>query len=175
MPQPAPQKLGCLFWQTLVLLLSSLICEVSQADGSLWVENPREVAFSVGRMTPGAQNLGLTDADFADTLSIMFDRVGYQARRSRGAHDKDVLFLDVIVDGETFYTSAGFWRIANYRLPNGDLNTEFVTVWQDYSVGAHHNDPETVRASVSRIIERFIAKYSDANKSRAPVQVASSP
>jgi hypothetical protein len=156
------------------MLASALVCGAAAADGSLWVENPQEVAFSVGKMTQSAQDLGLTDSDLAETLSVMLNRVGLRARRSQGTNDDDVLFLDVIVDDETFYTSAGFWRMAKYRLPNGDLTSEFVTVWQDYSVGAHHNDPEAIRVSVNRIIERFITKYSDANSPHAPVQVASS-
>jgi hypothetical protein len=89
--------------------------------------------------------------------------------------DDDILFLDVIVDGDTFYTSAGFWRMASFPLPNGDINSEFVTVWQDYSIGTHYDDPEMIRASVSRIIERFIAKYSAANNTGNPLRVASAP
>lgn len=119
--------------------------------------------------------MGLTIDGFAKSLSIMLNRAGLQAKRSETERDSDILFLDVIVDGESYYTSVGFWRIASYRLPNGDLNSEFVTVWQDYSVGAHYNDPGTVRASANRIIERFIAKYSDANNTGNPLQVVSAP
>jgi hypothetical protein len=126
-------------------------------------------------MTQAAQDLGLTDKDFAETLRIMLSRAGLQATRSELKLDRNLLFLDVIVDGEVFYVSAGFWRKASYPLPNGKFNSEFVTVWQDYSVGAHYHDPETVRSSVNTLIERFIARYSDANDTGNPLRVASAP
>ncbi len=151
------------------------LCEFTQADDSLWVESPEEVAFSVAHMTQGAKDMGLTNESFAETLALMLNGAGFQTKQSKLDRDNDMLFLDVIVDGETFYASAGFWRKASYPLPNGDLNSGFVTVWQDYSVGAHYDDPETVRASVGTLIERFITKYSDANNSGKPLRVASAP
>jgi hypothetical protein len=170
----SPQEL-CRIWRVVAVLASTFAWVTSQAADSLWVENPVDVAYSVGEMTKGAQDIGLTTESFAESLHAMLNHAGLQPRQSTRSRDSDVLFLDVIVDGESFYTSAGFWRMANYPLPNGDLNSEFVTVWQDYSIGAHHNNPDIVRASVNTILERFIAKYSDANNTRRPMQVASTP
>jgi len=162
-------------WRMLVALAAVVMCELSQATESLWVENPEQVAYSVADMTPGAKALGLTNGEFAKSLNVMLSRAGLQGRRSEFRNDSDVLFLDVVVDGETYYASAGFWRMASYRLPNGDIHSEFVTVWQDYSVGAHYDDPETIRVSVERLIERFIAKYNDANSAGRPLSVAATP
>jgi len=166
---------GLRLWQLPVVLAAALACEPAIAGDGLWVEHPEEVAFSVADMTQGAKDMGLTGAGFAATLSIMLQRAGLKARQTDFERDSDVLFLDIIVEDETFYASLGFWRMVSYRLPNGVLNSEFVTVWQDYSVGAHHEDPGKVRATVNSITERFIAKYQDVNKGGTPLRVASTP
>jgi hypothetical protein len=166
---------GLCLWQLPVVLAAALACEPVIAGDGLWVEHPEEVAFSVADMTQGAKDMGLTGAGFAATLSTMLQRAGLKARQTDFERDSDVLFLDIIVEDETFYASLGFWRMVSYRLPNGVVNSEFVTVWQDYSVGAHHEDPGKVRATVNSITERFIAKYQDVNKVGSPLRVASMP
>jgi hypothetical protein len=168
-------RFGARIWRISAVLVLALISGSSFASERLWVEDPGMVAFSIANMTPGAQKIGLTSAAVAANLTTMLSRAGLKARRTSVEGEGDVLFVDIIVEEETYYASLGFWRIASYRLPNGELNAEFVTVWQDYSVGAHHNNPETVQATVSRIIERFIGRYTDANKVGRPLSVASAP
>ena len=181
MPHILPKTLGYRIvrgyelWRIAAVFAAAFICDSSQASQSLWVENPQEVAYSVASMTPGAISLGLTSEEFSESLTVMLNRAGLQGRRSEFGNDSDILFLDIVVDGETYYASAGFWRMATYHLPNGETNSEFVTVWQDYSVGAHFDDPETVRVSVERLIERFIARYRDANGVGRPLSVAAAP
>ena len=156
----------------LALVLAST---ASSGSDGLRVENPAEIAFAVAAMTPQAKEMGLTDAGVAETLQSSLSRAGLSGKRSDLEHDSDVLFVDIIVEDETFYASLGFWRMASYRLPGGELNSEFASVWQDYAVGAHHDDPEKVRVTVERIIERFIVKYSDVNSVRKPLRIASMP
>ncbi len=166
---------GYRLWRLSLMAAGALACETSIASDGLWVDNPEEVAFSVADMTSSAKDMGLSNESFAAALSTMLNRAGLRPRQSVLKRDNDVLFLDVIVEDETFYASLGFWRVASYRQPDGELNSELVTVWQDYSVGAHHDDPATVRDTVNEIIERFIAKYRDVNNVSTPFRVASTP
>lgn len=166
---------GLRWWHLPAVLAAALACQTAVAGDGLWVENPGEVAFSVGNMTQVAKDMGFTDAGFATILSTSLQRAGLSAKRSDFKRDNDVLFLDVIVEHETFYASLGFWRKVSYRLPNGKLISEFVTVWQDYSVGAHHDDSRKVRDTVNRIIARFIARYRDVNDTGIPLLVGSTP
>ena len=159
----------------LLVVAAALVCDTSIADDGLWVDDPEEVAFSVADMTDSARDMGLSSDGFAATLNNMLNHAGLRAKQSDIARDDRVLFLDIIVDDETYYASLGFWRMASYRQPDGELNSEFVTVWQDYSVGAHHDDPGAVRDTVNKIIERFITRYRDANNVRPPLRVASTP
>ena len=149
-----------------------LACGTAAGSDGLRVERPLEVAFSVAEMTEQARSMGFTDSGVATTLQENLTRAGLAGRRSDPERDSDVLFVDIIVEDETFYASLGFWRMASYRLPGGALNSEFVTVWQDYAVGAHHGDPATVNATVKRIIDRFIVRYSDVNGVSQPQRVA---
>jgi hypothetical protein len=158
-----------------VLLAALFVCEIAVADKELWVENPVDVAFAVGNMTQGAKDMGLTDDGFTEILISSLKRGGLVARPSDFERDHDMLFLDIVVEHETYYASLGFWRLVSYRLPDGELNSEIVTVWQDYSVGAHHNNPARVRDTVTKVIERFVAKYSDVNDVQTPLRVASGP
>lgn len=162
-------------WRSAAVLSAVFICGTSPASDSLRVEHPVEIAFSIGEMTELAQDMGLSTEEFARSLTVMLNNAGLEARQSEAERDTEILFLDVIVDGESYYTSVGFWRMASYPLPNGEINSEFVTVWQDYSVGTHFDDATTVKASVNRIVERFISKYNDANQSGFPLRVASAP
>ena len=166
---------GYRVWRLLLMAAGALACEASLAGDGLWVDNPEEVAFSVADMTSRAKDMGLSDESFAATLSRMLNHAGLRAKQLDLERDSGVLFLDVIVEDETFYASLGFWRMASYRQPDGELNSEFVTVWQDYSVGAHHDDPAKVRATVNKIIARFITKYRDVNNVGTPFRVASTP
>jgi hypothetical protein len=158
-----------------VLLAALFLCEFAVADNELWVENPLDVAFAVGNMTQDAKDMGLTYDGFAKILTSSLNHGGLVARPSDLERDDDLLFLDIIVEHDTYYASLGFWRLVSYRLPNGELKSELVTVWQDYSVGTHHNNPARVRDTVTKVIERFVARYSDVNDLQTPLRVASGP
>ena len=166
---------GYRVWRLLLMAAGALACETSIAGDGLWVDNPEEIAFSVADMTSSAKDMGLSNESFAATLSTMLNHAGLRARQSSLERDSDMLFLDVIVEDETFYASLGFWRVASYRQPDGELNSELVTVWQDYSVGAHHDDPGKVLDTVNKFIARFIARYRDVNNVSTPFRVASTP
>lgn len=161
-------------WQLPVLLAVILGCEVAIAGDELWVENPRDVAFSIGNLTQNARKMGLTDAAFATILSTTLDNAGFTARQSDSMHD-DVLFLDIIVEDESFYASIGFWRVVSFRLPNGEFNSDLVNVWQDYSFGVHRDDAGRVRDTVKKVIDRFIASYGAANGISVPLRLAATP
>jgi hypothetical protein len=51
----------------------------------------------------------------------------------------------------------------------------FVTVWQDYSVGTHHGNVDTVYDTVTTIVDQFITRYSAANDLAGRVRAANSP
>ena len=163
-------------WQLALVLALVLASGASMGSDGLRVENPGEITFAVAAMTPRAKELGLTNSVVAASLKSSLSRAGLAARQSDlDDRDSDVLFIDIVVEDETFYASLGFWRMASYRLPGGELNSELVTVWQDYSVGAHHDDAAKVRATVNRIVSRFISQYRDVNDVGVPLRVASTP
>lgn len=162
-------------WWKFAVVLFVLASNSSLANEGLWVENPEVVAFSVAKMTRDAEEIGLTRAVVAADLGDMLGQAGLKAKSAKHKGASGVLFLDVIVEDETFYASLGFWRMASYRLPDGQLKAEFVTVWQDYSVGVHHSDAKTVQATVGQIIEKFIGEYTEANNVGRPHTVASTP
>lgn len=158
-------------WQFACLLAVVLTCTSSHAADELWVENPLELSIAVAKMTENAKALGLTNAAVAASLSHRLKEAGLKPTPTELEYDDNVLFVDIIVEEETFYASLGFWRMASFRLPDGEQNTEMVTVWQEFSVGVHHDDPGIVRSTVDRIIERFIASYSDANDVGTPKRI----
>ncbi len=166
-------------WRLPVLLTAIVSCNIAVAgdetSDELWVEEPRDVVFSIGNMTQSAREMGLTDAAFASILRTSLNRAGLKARQSDSRHDDDLIFLDIIVEDETFYASIGFWRRVNIRLPNEEFYSKFVTVWQDYSVGAHHGDPGRVRDTVHKVIDRFIASYGAANDVSMPLLLSATP
>ena len=162
-------------WRFCIALLVVLLCQQSLAADGLWIENPTEVAYSVGDLTADARKLGLSDDSLAETLNVTLTRAGLKARPAEFAHDQGVLFLDIIVENETFYASLGFWRVATFPLPDGEPASDFVIVWQDYSVGSHHNDVAAVTHTVQKIIDRFVTRYSIANKITDPLQAAATP
>jgi hypothetical protein len=157
-----------------LLAVAVVAVDVAIADG-LRVDNAEEVAFAVAEMTQVAENMGLSKADLVIAVTDKLGRVGLRARPTDNDNDEEVLMIDVVVDDETFYASLGFWRVASYPQPDGENGSGFVTVWQDYSVGAHHGDVDTVYATVTTIIDRFIARYSDANELGDNVQAAATP
>ncbi len=158
-----------------VLLVILLGAHNSLAADTLWIANPAQVAYSIGALTQDARKLGLSNDSLAGTLNGMLSRAGLTARPAEFERDDGVLFLDIIVEEQTYYASLGFWRIASYPHPDGELASNFVIVWQDYSIGAHYDDPDAVNGTVMQIIERFIAAYSVANELAAPLQAATAP
>lgn len=164
-----------LCWRCLGIgFFAALFCQVSTAD-RLWVSNPEEIYFAIGAMTSQAQIMGLSDADFAATIHTTLHREGFRARLSNSRRGSDLLFLDIVVEDESYYASLEFRRKASYALPDGKLNSEFVTVWQDYAIGAHHDDPAPIRATVGRILERFVAEYNEVNSAAKRLRVMSTP
>ena len=157
-----------------LLVFAVAAADLAVADG-LRVDGAENVAFAVAKMTQTAENMGLSRADLATTLTEKLGRAGLRARLSDADRDKDLLLVDVVVEEETFYVSLGFWRVASYPQPGGESSSGFVTVWQDFSVGAHHGDADAVYAIVTTITDRFIARYRDVNGLDDRVQVAATP
>ncbi len=162
-------------WRFCIALIAVLVCEQSLAADGLWIENPTEVAYSVSDLTADAMKLGLSGNSLEETLSTTLTRAGLKARPAEFTRDQGVLFLDIVVENQTFYASLGFWRVATFPLPDGEPASDFVIVWQDYSVGIHHNDAAAVTHTVQKIIDRFVARYSVANKITDPLQAATTP
>ena len=156
------------------LVFAVAAANIAVADG-LRVDSAENVAFAVAEMTATAEDMGLSKADLTITVTDRLGRAGLRARLTDAARDEDLLLVDVVVEEETFYVSLGFWRMASYPQPGGESSSGFVTVWQDYSVGAHHGDVDTVYTTVTAIIDRFITRYSDANELGDSVQVAAAP
>jgi len=168
-------------WTVLIRLLSAVllvfalaVADIAVADG-LRVESAEEVAFAVADMTQVAEDMGLSKANLVVVVADKLGRAGLRARPTDANRDEEVLLVDVVVEEETFYVSLGFWRVASYPQRQGETDSGFVTVWQDFSVGAHHGDVDTVHQTVTTIIDRFVASYSDANELGDSVQVAAAP
>ena len=160
--------------QAALLVFAVASADIAVADG-LRVDGAENVAFAVAEMTETAEDMGLSRADLATALTEKLGRACLRARLSDADRDKDLLLVDVVVEEETFYVSLGFWRVASYPQPGGESSSGFVTVWQDFSVGAHHGDADAVYAIVTTITDRFIARYRDANGLDDRVQVAATP
>jgi hypothetical protein len=157
-----------------LLVIAVAVADIAIADG-LRVDNAEEVKFAVADMTQTAKDMGLSKVDLVIAVTDKLGRAGLRARPTDADHDEEVLLVDVVVEDETFYVSLGFWRIASYPQPQGETDSGFVTVWQDFSVGAHHGDVDTVYQTVTTIIDRFVARYSDANELGDSVRVAAAP
>jgi hypothetical protein len=158
-----------------ILLLALVCCRNALAADPLWITNPAEIAFSVSELTQEARALGLSDSDLSRTLSGRLTAAGLTPKLAEIEQDDGVLFLDIIVEKQTYYASLGFWRVATIQHPDGRPSSDFVIVWQDYSVGAHHDDPAEITDTVQQIIERFITTYSAANDLDTPLQAAAQP
>ena len=153
-----------------------LLLAFAPANASgLRVENANEVAIAVAEMTPVARDLGITRAAISRAVTTMLESAGLKGRPSRATVDGEVLLVDVVVTGEAFYVSMGFWRIASYSQPGGETDTGFVTVWQDYSVGTHKEDAASVYATISAVADRFITEYRSANELEQAAAVAGTP
>ena len=162
----------CQRWRRVIALFMLVFCASASASDELWVENPEQIAFSVGRMTDAAKDLGLHERQIAAWLSESLQRAGLEARAADTEHDPAVLFLDVFVAAGSYYASVGFWRNAEYSLPDGTAASNQVIVWQEYAIGSHNGDIEQVRATISRVIGRFVASYNGANNLDLSHQVA---
>ena len=157
-----------------LLVFAVAAADFAIADG-LRVDSAENVAFAVAEMTATAEDMGLSKANLVVVVTDKLGRAGLRARPTDANRDEEVLLVDVVVEDETFYVSLGFWRIASYPQRQGETDSGFVTVWQDFSVGAHHGDVDTVYQTVTTIIDRFVASYSDANELGDSVQVAAAP
>jgi hypothetical protein len=144
------------------------------ADRSLSVADPENIAITISAMTEHARPLSLTGSEFEASLSAALSDAGLSVRRADFRGDEQILFLDVIVQESVFYTSLRFWRKATYFLPDGQEESEFVPVWEGFSIGDHHQDPMPVRLAVAQIVEDFVVDYRDANGLET-VPPASSP
>ncbi len=151
-----------------------LLLDTAAADG-LRVKNASELAFAVADMTPAAQDMGLSKSGLAGTVTERLGSAGIQARPTIAGQDEEILLVDVVIEHETFYVSLGFWRVASYPQPQGEITSGFVTVWQDYSVGTHHGNVDTIYDTVTTIMDQFVARYSDANDLTGSVRAATSP
>jgi uncharacterized membrane protein YdfJ with MMPL/SSD domain len=158
------------------MLLVALFCfRQAFAADALWIDNPTEISYSVGELTDAAKALGLSNSSLSGTLADGLSAAGLTPKPAAYSNDKSVLFLDIIVEEQTYYASLGFWRVATYQRPDGEQNSDFVIVWQDYSVGAHHDDPAAITSTIQQIIERFIVTYGAANHLERPLQAAANP
>ena len=155
-------------------LLAALVlfAEFSVADDGLRVDSPSDIVFSISQLNRDATDMGLSDAGFAVLLSSSLNHAGLRARRAESADDDNILFLDVVVEDNIFYVSLDFMRPASLETADGELNLDHVSVWQNYSLGDHQDDAEKVRSTVSRIVERFVENYRDANDITMPSRVA---
>lgn len=145
------------------------------AEESLRVENPAEIAYSIAALTDDAIALGLSSDGLTGILNARLAQAGLTAQPAAPARNDGVLFLDIIVEDETYYASLGFWRTATVPLPDGDPVSDTVIVWQDFSVGTHDDDAALVNKTVRQIVDRFVARYSAANGLATPLRVAASP
>ena len=162
------------FSKLLAVVVIALLCDYAVADSSLWVEKPEGIAYTVAGMSAHASELGLSGQSLAHALERALSDAGLAARRADFDRDDRILFLDIIVKPGSFYASLQFWRKASYVLPNGEQASEFVPVWEGFSLGDHHNKPGAVRSTVNKIVGNFIAEYRDANSLDDSSRVASS-
>ena len=148
----------------------ALVCVASirfaSAEPALRVSDPDQVAVAVANMTLDANVLGLTDTRFEHVLRKNLDDAGLEARRADRVADDTILFLDLVVQNDSFVASLEFWRRAEYELPDGTTHTDHVVVWEEYCVGSHENDPDLVARSVERIIDAFVSEYRQTNERR---------
>ena len=168
-----PTKRLYLLTASLVVWMT-VILDTTAAEG-LRVDNAAELAFAVADMTSVAQGMGLSKASLAGAVTQKFGAAGIRARPTIAGQDEEVLLVDVVIEHETYYVSLGFWRVASYPQPQGEITSGFVTVWQDYSVGTHRGDVDTVYETVATIVDQFITRYSDANDLTGRVRAANSP
>ncbi|NCF23330.1 MAG: hypothetical protein GWP60_02225 [Gammaproteobacteria bacterium] len=152
----------------------AVFLNTTAADG-LRVDNAAELAFAVTDMTSAAQGMGLSKAGLAGAVTEKLGAAGILARPTISGQDEEVLLVDVVIEHDAYYVSLGFWRVASYPQPQGGITSSFVTVWQDYSVGTHHGNADTVYDAVTTIADQFIARYSDANDLAGRVRAANSP
>ena len=134
------------------------------ASPELWVPEPERVAYAVGNMTFNANDLGLSDAFFEHALEEHLADAGLSAYRAEKLADDHVLFLDLVVEETTFVASIEFWRKAEFALPNGTMHSDYVIVWEDFCVGEHENDPDTISRSVARVLDSFVEDYRQTNQ-----------
>jgi hypothetical protein len=146
-----------------LILMNSLVA-AEGAEPGLWVSEPETVAIAIGNMTVGANNLGLTDAGFEKELTARLSNAGLKAHRADEDSDESILFLDLVVEQDTFVASLEFWRKAEYQLPDGTSHSDFVIVWEKYTLGAHSDRPEFVADSVAAVLDSFIVDYGIVNQ-----------
>lgn len=162
-------------WILPLLWASIAAISPAVADDSLRVENSVDIAFSVSRLSNDASGIGLSDAGIAEILSTSLMSAGLVARSSGLRGDEPVLFVDIIVEGDSYYASLDYWRMASIALPDGEINSDYVTVWQDFAFGSHGDAGQTIRDALKRIVERFVIDYRDANAVDAPLRIAAIP
>lgn len=160
-------RISLTLWLTVFL-------NTAAADG-LRVNNAAELAFAVTDMTSVAQDMGLSKAELAGAVKEKLGAAGIRARPTIAGQDEAILLVDVVIEHDTYYVSLGFWRVASYPQPQGEITSGFVTVWQDYSVGAHYDNVDTVYDTVTTIVDQFIERYSDANDLTGRIRAATNP
>lgn len=150
-----------------ILALTCLLAgRIASAEPGLRVSEPDRVAFAIANMTLDANALGLTDTRFATALRKNLVDAGLDARPADRLADDGILFLDLVVEDDSFVASLEFWRKAAYELPDGTFHADHVVVWEEYCVGSHLNDPDLVTRSVERIIDQFVSAYRQSNEQR---------
>lgn len=157
-----------------LVVWTTVFLDITAADG-LRVNNAAELAFAVADMTSVAQGMGVSKASLAVAVTEKLGAAGIRARATIAGQDEEILLVDVVIEHDTYYVSLGFWRLASYPQPQGEIVSGFVTVWQDYAVGTHHGNVDTVYDTVTTIVDQFITRYSDANDLTGRVRAANSP
>ena len=145
-----------------ISLLAATVSAGTPTD-ALRVRDAEEIAFAIADTSAVAEAMGIDEASLAASVRQALGRAGLKARPTLAGHDEAILLVDVLVDGDVYYASAGFWRVASYGRPDGGTETDFVTVWQDYSVGVHRGNGAAIRAAITAVVERFVHNYRRAN------------
>ena len=149
-------------WAPIILILITASYN-ADADPGLWVPEPERVAYAIANMTTDANQLGLTDTQFEAALREKLSGSGITAYRAKRNSEGGILFLDLVVEDRSFVASLEFWRKAEYTLPDGTVYSDHVTVWEEYFIGDHQNDPQNVSESVDLVIDAFVRDYRQSN------------
>ena len=134
---------------------------------NLWFKNYRDLEVSVSVHADG--KLEITKDEIQTKVELRLREANIRPRKSIPASeifDAPSLQVNLAVVGLACNIQIELQRFATWEAPDGSPGRNWVSTWEDATVGTHGNSRSSVMSHLDNLLDQFLNDYLRANQGR---------